>query len=474
MDTKLKLIILLGLFLLSPVSAKFICGEVTSQDIQSPSWYSAKVYLSSDKTKSSTCQVSPSNNRYCCELSKDKLNYQWKAGDMFKTQITDLKSNYFASPKNLTLSSQGYDIAPILTLQKAIQIISPAHTLTISKTPIQIQSTISPDCENKIQSNQNLTFGKNIISVLATCNDENFKTNKTVFHVKNLTFQKTFLRDFKKTSSEPKIRSKKTGTVNLQATLSHNVENIQLKEYVPSSWQIIETSNNATIEISTPKYNIITWQVTGNNFSFDYKVKAPEVGFRPNNYNFQTELDRYVLDEKTIQVYRFVPLPIKPKNYGGGYMYIPKYKSKVSQIEPLIYKEKDLTAALYSKAPKQQESLDLSSFINKESFDRKFIYLKSYQVQTTLNSSESGKMIMEYIANKTFMQKNNYKEIAFFEKHEEKFLRITGAVISSSENEVQYRFESSKAPSEIYIFAEKNSLTFLDKALNFLESLKFW
>jgi len=116
----------------------------------------------------------------------------------------------------------------------------------------------------------------------------------------------------------------------------------------------------------------------------------------------------------------------------------------------------------------------LLDFLYEGRIDRRFDYLKSYLVQTTLNSSEKGRVIIEYKTNKTFLEENDYKEIGFFERYKDKFLRITGAVISSSGNTVQYRLESEQAPSEIFIFAEKNSITFLDRFLNFLDKLKFW
>lgn len=463
MDT--KLILLLVLLLINPVSAKFICGEVESLDSQTPAWYTVTTYLASNEFYSSTCQVSPSNNRYCCELDKDKMKYQWQAGDIFKTKITDPISGYFATPKNLTLTGEGYDIAPILTLEKAITITNPKTTLTISKTPQQIQFNIPSNCINITKSQANLTFGKNNITIKATCNSEEFKIEETFYQIQDINFQKEF---------PEKIRNKKSTTIKLKGTLSHSVENIKIQEYVPTSWEIQNVSNNATIEESTPEYNIITWQVNNNTFDFNYKVKATEVGFWPEYFTFKTTIDNHVLKENQIQVYKFIPLPIIPKKNKGGWVYNPKFYSKVSEIFPLIYQEKNFIAALYSNGSLEQESLNLQNFLYEGKIDRKYVYLKSYQVQTTLNQSSKGKMIMEYKANKTFLDQNDYKEIVFFERQDAEFLKITGAIIESSDNEIQYRFESEKSPSEIFIFAEKNSLTFLDKILNLWDKIKFW
>ncbi len=467
MGTKLKLILLLSLLLINPASAKFICGEVHSMDKITPAWYEVKTYLTTAEIHSSSCKVSPSNNRYCCDLDviKSKTGYQWKSGDIFEARITDTTSGYFATPQNTTLTGEGYDVAPKLILRKAIRITKPNTTLTISEILAPIQTNISSHCNNITLSKQNLSFGKNNIIILATCNNVQFALNKTFFYIQNITFQKTYPR---------KIRAEELSTISLQASLSHKLENIQLKEYVPVSWQVSNISSNGTIEKYTSYYNVITWQVNGDGFNFNYKIKAPEIGFIPEEFSFKTQVDEHTLEENKIKVYKLIPLPPKSKTSHGGYVYTPKKLSKVSPGQALISQKEDLIAALYSTLPLQQGSFDLSSFIYDGKLDRKFYYLKSYQVQTTLNSTEKGKIIMEYSANKTFIEENDYKEIGFFEKHAGKFLRITGAVVASDRNTIHYRFESNESPSEIYILAEKNSLTILDRILNFWDSVKIW
>lgn len=474
MDTKLKLILLLAMFLVSPASAKFICGEIISTDEISPAWYEVKTYPITNENYFSICQVSPSNNKYCCDLDliKDKTGYQWKTFDIFETKITDTSSGYFASPKNLTLTGEGYDTSSILFLQKAITITSPNSTLTISKTPIPIQTNISNACINSTIPKTNLSFGKNNITIATTCNDEQFTLNKTLFIIQNITFQKTYTQ-FSNSKNKQKIKSTKTGTINLQANLSHPIENIPLKEYVPTLWEISNVSDNGIVEFSTPQYNVITWQVIGDNFNFSYKIKAPEIRLIPQDYIFKTQIDQYNLDETTVQVYRFIPLPFEQKTYKGEYTYIPEQLSKVSQGLPLIFKEQGVTAALYSTIPLQQGSFNLLNFLYKGKIDRQFDYLKSYQIQTTLNSTEQGKLILEYKTNKTFLKENNYKEIIFFEKYKENFSKITSTVTTSNDDTLKYRFESKKLPYEIFILAEKNSINTWDKILIFWDRVIF-
>ena len=476
MDAKLKLILLLSLFLINPASAKFICGEVIPTDQISPAWYDVESYLKANPTYSSTCKVSPSNNKYCCDIDiiLDRGGYQWKISDIFETKITDPASGYFAPPKNLTLTGEGYDITPPLTLQKAMKITFPTSLLTLSNHSLNATLNVSTSCsESNAPNSTPLTFGENSLSFFAICNEEEFTLDETFFIIKNITFQKKY-SNFGNNPNNPKIRRKETGTITLLGNLSSPVENIPLKEYIPSSWELLEISNNGIIEPSTSEYNLITWEVTGENFNVSYKTKAPNVGFWPKNFIFKTQIDKHNLSEEEVQVYKIIPIPFIPKSSGGGFTYTPKQLSKVSPEYPLIFEEDSLTSALYSTTPKEEAAFTLLDFLYDGKIDRRFDLLKSYQIQTNLNSSEKGKIVFEYKINKSLITERDYKEIGFFERHKDKFLKITGGVISIDGDIIKYRFESENPPSEIFILAEKNSITFWAKILNLWDKIRFW
>lgn len=466
MESKLTLL-LIALLLISPVSAKFICGEVTSSDKTTPSWYEVKTYLYSTENYSSTCKVSPSNNKYCCDLEeiKEKTGYQWKSLDIFSTKITDKSSGYFAKSKNLIITGEGYDISPVLELEKAISIKSPNKTLIISDEPIKINATISKNCQNKTISQENSTYGKNELEISAICNDEEFKESKIFYQIKNI--------DFKKSMPAKSKRGKEL-SVSLQANFSHEVENISLKEYVPKSWEIVNISNSAVVENYGTEKKVITWKISGTNFTINYKIKVPESGIDSGYYNFRTQFDEYILDESQVQIYRIVPSPFKPKPQEEDWFYIPEYYSKVSRDLPLFYQEGNFTAALYSNHSLNSESLNLEPYNFQGMINRIYVYIKAYRIQTTLNSTESGKMVMEYLINKTFLEKNDYKKIVLFKKEGDSLVKITGEIIASNEDQIKYRFESDDAPAEIIIFAEKKSLSFKDRILNFLDKIGFW
>jgi len=452
MDAKLTLI-LLFLLALSPVSAKFICGEVYSNDEVSPSWYGVSAVLASNENKNSSCQVSPLSNKYCCELNEDSMRYKWKSGDVFGVKITDASSGYFAAQKNLTLTGQGYDVALNLTLEKAIRINSPKSSLIISEKQIQIKQNISKNCQSQLIENQFLSFGENIVEISANCNGENF--------------DKFYLKKFKKSNDVVSIRNKKSGEINLNLELSYKVRGVELKEYVPSSWEILEISNNGTLKKFSSKYNVIIWNLNGKKFDFNYKVKSPSVGIWPKHFTFKTELEEYLLGEKSIQVYKFIPLPMEEIIDKGGWVYNPQKYSKVSEVFPMLFRDEGLTAALYSSQPMNKEAFDMKSVLLKKKIDRKYVYLKSYQVRTTLNETESSKFALEYKTNKTFLEKNNYRSIEFFKEDAKGLVQVENVTVSLEEKDnIKYSLELEFTPDYIYIFAEKKSLTFWDKVVN--------
>lgn len=475
MATRLKIIILLTLFLINPVTAKFICGEVSPAQEISPSWHEVEAFLAEDKTQSSNCLVSPSNNRYCCDIDaiKDKTNYEWSPGDIFKIKITETSSGYFATEKTIALTGEGYDIAPNLDLQKAIEITYPKATLTISNKNLPIETTVSNDCSETTRSQENTFFGENKISISTICNKEKFSREKTFFIIQNMSFQKTY-SDFSGTTSKPKIKDSKTGTINLAGTLSSPVKNIELKEYIPNSWQVSEISNNGKLQYSTPEYNVITWEVNGENFNFNYKIKSPEVGLIQKSFTFKTFLDENSLDETTIQVYKIILVPFASSPSSSNHVYIPEKFSKVSPDLPLVFTSQNLSSALYSKEPKQNQALSLIESNYKGKLNKNFDLIKYYQVQTTLPPEEREKMAFEYKTEKDFLEKNNYKEIGLFKLKEDKFIKISKGESAQKEDSIIYRFESSEPLNEFFILAEKNKTSFWKKFLSIISKINFW
>lgn len=487
---KLRILFFALLILISSnlVAAKFLCGEVVPTDEMTPSWYDVKVYLTSNENYFSTCKVSPDNFRYCCDLDLiyDNYKYRWKMGDVFSTKITDVSSGYFALPKNITLTGEGYDIAPILNLEKAIKIIQPKNKLIISENLTKLEVLPSSGCSefgkidnltktilcgncNESLDNFQVNFGRNDFSFYAICNSEEYNLDSTFFIVEDIFFKKDL---------DSKIKNQKIKTVSIQGELSSNVSNLEFKEYVPIEFEISSVSSFGKIEPSTSTHNMIIWNFSGKTFNFEYSILPSITG----DFSFISELENNLLGKKSVKVCNFVP-PISSGggNGNGGYSswghshkYTPKNFSKVTEIFPLIKEDEDITVAFYSKVFKERASFDLFKFIYEGTFDRTLDYIKSYAIETNMNSSEKGKMKFEYEINETELEGNNHKDIEVYGRKNGRFFSITGGVISSENGMIKYGFESPEALTEFFIFAKKSKLNIREKLQITIDKIWFY
>ena len=85
--------------------------------------------------------------------------------------------------------------------------------------------------------------------------------------------------------------------------LSDRIEGLELKEYVPMDFEILET--NGRIEEYSETHNLIIWNVSGKDIEEKYVVKAPRINFFPREYIFRTELENELINESEIIVSRF-------------------------------------------------------------------------------------------------------------------------------------------------------------------------
>ncbi|MCD4771336.1 hypothetical protein K8R30_02865 [archaeon] len=328
--------------------------------------------------------------------------------------------------------------------------------------------------ENKILLKK--SFENQIINFNEPLNlkDENFYFDCNFSN--EVSFQMIEKFDFEKNLNF-KLKNGKNTKISLKGKLSSEVSNLEFKEYVPIEFEITSISNDGRVESSTSNYNVIIWDLSGSNFNFEYTI-SPSIS---GDFSFISELENNILEETTTTVYNYVPPFFQRSNSGnsGGasskslpFKYIPKNFSKATKNFPLIIKDEDVRVAFYSKILKEKASFNLFKFIYEGNFNRSFKYIKSYTIETNMNSSERGKIKFEYEVNKTFLEKNDYKNIKFFTRKKGKFSPITGRAISSENEIVKYEFESDEPLSEFFIFAEKSKLSLKDKFMNWFD--KFW
>jgi len=133
------------------VSANFVCGKVNSvgsvvvngsQEIISPSWFNVIVYYSEDPSESTSCKVSPADNKYCCD-PQDIKGVSWQIGKEVSAEIFDSEKGYVSNKVSLIISGEGYDVFPEMFLEKAVQIHSPASGILLNKTKIFFNISIA-------------------------------------------------------------------------------------------------------------------------------------------------------------------------------------------------------------------------------------------------------------------------------------------------------------------------------------------
>jgi hypothetical protein len=332
----------------------------------------------------------------------------------------------------------------------------------------------SPTPENKILLRK--SFESQIIDFNESSNlkfenfyfDCNFSNKASFQMIEKIDFEKDL---------KYKLKNKKSIQISLKGKLSSSVSNLEFKEYIPTEFEITSISNNGRVESSTSNYNVIIWDLSGSNFNFKYTVLPSLSG----DFLFISELEGNILEETTTTVYNYIP-PFFHKGGSGSsggassqfppFKYIPKNFSKVTENFPLIIKDENVIVAFYSKILKEKASFNLFKFIYEGNFNRTFKYIKSYTIETNMNSSERGKIKFEYEVNKTFLEKNDYKDIKFFTRKNGEFSPITGRAVSSKNEIIKYEFESDEPLSEFFIFAEKSKLSFRDKLMNWID--RFW
>src|SRR3989344_3692851 len=136
LKTKMKKTIMLPflavLLALPLISSHFVCGHVEdSNDNFSASWFSVRVYYSSTPSSYASCDVSPDGNKYCCDATSIP-GKTWKIGDLLNAEIVDYDLGYVARPVLITTTGEGYDVFPVMSIVKVINMHSPREKLIFS------------------------------------------------------------------------------------------------------------------------------------------------------------------------------------------------------------------------------------------------------------------------------------------------------------------------------------------------------
>lgn len=280
-------------------SAHFVCGQVNdSVENVSPAWFNVKVFYSSTPQNYTTCQVSPEENKYCCDvesLNPDgsyMLGTPWTPGLNVSAQVHSHLTGYVAGPVFLKTTAEGYDVFPSMQIKKVINIFNPNRSLIISNvsevffnaTFLKPFNNVSLDygnssevlCENctNFSSKINATYGMNTFGVVASSMGDSFSSNLTFGLIRGFNLSRTFSCE---KCSKHVLRSKKNVSVDLSLNLSDYVDGIILEEYVPVDFKILNTTGEFSSYNSS--YNVIRWNTSGKNINESYLIQSPKVNW---------------------------------------------------------------------------------------------------------------------------------------------------------------------------------------------------
>ena len=408
------LVILLTKFALG----NFVCGQVLdSEENMSASWFNVRIFYLQDIEKFASCQISPAGNKYCCDTEAIP-GKGWKIGDIVAGEIFDNETGYVAGQVSVITSGEGYSVFPEMKLEKVIKIYNPDSRLIFLndsmfllnasfKEPynfVEIENSKTGNksilCLNcsKIEQNINADFGMNYLKIIARFGNRVFSENIVLALLRSFVFERKI--ECEKCRGNI-VKSGQIANITLSINLSEHVEGLELKEYIPVNWEILETDGE--IKGYSETHNLIVWNVSGKNIIKKYTVKAPRINFFPRKYIFRTELEDKLLAENEIIVRGFFPFFSSEEKF--------KFKDIKKAVYSRIYPDKPLVIRSGNK-----EIIRIAVFPNKVIKNAEFDLRYSEEKLDEVIGYYTFESNFEENIEKIFLEFKIEKE--FFEKYE--------------------------------------------------------
>lgn len=414
------------LFSLSDVSAHFVCGIVNdSEDGMSSHWFGLQLSFTGTPEKFTTCDVSPKENKYCCDPDDIPPKKKWKIGKSVSAEVFDTNLGYIAGPVSTITTGEGYDILPEMKLKKVINVFSPSTRLILSNNTnitlnasfespfnnVQIEKnltkkTLCTNCSN-INLNETANQGMNYWKLFASDNKENFQENLSFALLSKANLSRTLNCNG---CSKNKIKASTKFNMSLSLSLSSNVENLELKEYIPINWNITN-QGNGQIKDYSQTHKIISWNVSNKDSSFSYTATSPDIFIRQQNHYFKTELEEELINEGEITVYKIISIPFfgKKAEYSSRSLENISRK-KISPAKPLVIETEEIVVAIYPKKNKNDAKMELK----KANFDIRKSSIMAYFFNTNLDRKEIEQVFVKFRIDKKEFKSKKYSGKEFF------------------------------------------------------------
>lgn len=328
----ISLIGLLILILGQSVSAHFVCGQVEDSGLNySASWIKVSTYYSNYPSQKASCQVSPSDNKYCCD-PLEITSQTWGIGKKMKAQINDKSSGFYSNEVELVISGEGFDVFPKLNLMEAINTNLENDILILNESSIKFNVTLGEGITNlsyrlynpngsdliEVCSNcayaeieiENLSSGTNIINLISGGIPGTFEKNISLYNLDYYVVERKLICEDCEQNS---VNSGELLEMNLIFNFSHNVSGV-IYDYFPNEWTYL--FSGGFFEEFSESHNRIGWYFEGNYLELNYTLIAPN-DFITRSYEFFSEINGLKQDSDEINVYlfyNFLSLPKKVKD----------------------------------------------------------------------------------------------------------------------------------------------------------------
>lgn len=431
--------VMLILILTPAVKANFACGQVLSKNPQliTSSWLNVKIYYSDAPQSFATCKVSPAENKFCCDTRQIE-GQEWRIGRAVEAKI--INNKYFTNKANLTISGEGFDIFPLMTMQKAIIIHSPSSGIYVNITKLFVnlstfggydnisynlskdeeiikEKQICDNCNNSEFYLENLTLGSYVLNIFAQNQERETKNENVTFSiVDDISFDRKIECNG---CLNREVPANKNVTIKLSADFSHNVKG-KIKDFFPVEWKLIENKEGKVHSFS-PTHNYIEWEIDEKESEFEYTILSPST-IIAKKYEFKTLLENYTLEKSDMTLYRFYKFfPLKQKQHDLQIEPFIEIKYlQISKENPLIINinnEKVELIALFPKENTQDIEAKIYSLpINKNEFLR-------IKIESDIEQDNLDRVLIRFkikkneaVKNTEIYLQNNYGSIKLLEK----------------------------------------------------------
>jgi hypothetical protein len=411
------------IFSLSFVSSNFVCGIVNNSQNFSSSWANVIIYPNGDISNYTKCEVNP-ENKFCCDV-EEIHGFTPSIGKRVFAEVFDKEGGFVGGPVSLTLTEEGYDIFPQMSIQKAITVNFPTERIFINQSSILLNVSLADSYNNLnytinssggLSNHQvcnnctniifpvNLSKGNNEITFIAY-GSRNISEKIIIYNLDYLNFSiNAYCDKCKIKKNFLYVPSNENITFSSSFNASHNISGDFLF-YFPSDWVLF---NSSDLEDFSTTHNVLSENVVNQNkFSINYTLMSPKTLIK-EEYFFTQGLENKELTSKVV-VFKFKLIPFRKSNPLGNYYFTLPLIQRGSPTQPIIlYSNEDYLklVVIYPKEniTKSYSSLDFTEKKKGKIKEYYFTILTSIPSSSVDNillifKSEKGKQMEVYEGN---------------------------------------------------------------------------